>query len=255
MSSFKGQFNWIQSMRQGGCKAISFTLTCTNIFQSETFDAVIIDGTGQLQPMFFNQLTLSAKKSFHFDMDTVGWDWCQGDTFAILDKNRQIDKHAKWTLNIKVPAPGECRECHGTHKCKQCNGTGIITNNYTHEISSCEVCHGTGICQTCYVPFRNVENTSVNFQQNAMGGYGYNTLSETPSSQEVAKQRKIAALRQSIQDLQAKIERADWDERMMKLKGTDISSRRVYMSQVNLKFQYERQLSELQYKLQQLERL
>ena len=88
-----------------------------------------------------------------------------------------------------------------------------------------------------------------------MGGYGYNASSNVLSNQEASKQRKIAALRQSIQELQAKIERADWDERMMKLRGTDISSRRVYMSQVNLKFQYERQLSELQYKLQQLERL
>ena len=255
MSSFKGQFNWFQSMRQGGCKAISFTLTCTNIFQSETFDAAIIDGTGQLQPMVFTQLTLGAKKSLRFDMDTVGWDWCQGDTFAILDKNRQMDKHNKWTMNITVLASGECRDCHGTHKCKQCNGTGIVTNNYTHEVSSCDVCHGTGVCQACYVPFRNVATTSVNFQPNVMGGYGYNASSNVSSNQEAAKQRKIAALRQSIQDLQAKIERADWDERMMKLRGTDISSRRVYMSQVNLKFQYERQLCELQYRLQQMERL
>lgn len=253
--SFKGQFNWIQSMRQGGRKAISFTLTCTNLFQSETFDAAIIDGTGQLQPMMFTQLTLGAKKSLRFDMDTIGWDWCQGDTFAILDKNRQIDKHCKWTLNIKVPAPGECRDCHGTHKCKQCNGTGIVTNNHTHEISSCEVCHGTGICQTCYVPFRNVANSAPAFQSNAGTVYGCNSTSVDTSNKEAAKQRKIAALQQSIQELQVKIERADWDERIMKLRGTDISSRNVYMSQVNLKFQYERQLSELQYKLQQLENL
>ena len=253
--SFKGKFNWIQSMRQGGRKAISFTLTCTNIFQSETFDAAIIDGTGQLQPMVFTQLTLGAKKSLRFDMDTIGWDWCQGDTFAILDKNRQIDKHCKWTLNIKVPASGECRDCHGTHKCKQCNGTGIVTNNHTHEISSCEVCHGTGICQTCYVPFRNVANSSPAFQSNAGTVYGCNSTSVDTSNKEAAKQRKIAALQQSIQELQVKIERADWDERIMKLRGTDISSRNVYMSQVNLKYQYERQLSELQYKLQQLENL
>ena len=158
-------------------------------------------------------------------------------------------------MNIKVPAPGECRDCHGTHKCKQCNGTGLVTNNYTHEVSSCNVCRGTGVCQACYVPFRNVATTSVNFQPNVMGGYGYNASSNVSSNQEAAKQRKIAALRQSIQELQAKIERADWDERMMKLRGTDTSSRRVYMSQVNLKLQYERQLCELQYRLQQMEKL
>lgn len=95
--SFKGQFNWIQSMRQGGRKAISFTLTCTNLFKSETFDAAIIDSTGQQQPMLFSQLSLGAKKSFRFDMDTVGWDWCQGDTFAVLDK---MDKWAKITNGL-----------------------------------------------------------------------------------------------------------------------------------------------------------
>lgn len=253
--SFKGQFNWTQSMRQGGRKAISFTLTCTNIFQSETFDAVIIDDIGQLQPMFFNQLTLGAKKSLRFDIDTVGWDWCQGDTFAILGKNRQMDKRNKWRMNIRVPASGECRDCHGTHKCKQCNGTGIVANSYTHEISSCETCHGTGVCQACYVPFRNIVNANIGFQPNVMGGYGHNASCSAPSNQEIAKQRKIAALHRSIQELQAKIELADWEERMMKLRGTDISSRRVYMSQVNLKFQYEQQLGELQYKLQQLESL
>ena len=166
-----------------------------------------------------------------------------------------MGKDNKWTLNIHVPAPGECRDCHGTHKCKYCNGTGIVTNNYTHEISSCDVCHGTGICQNCYVPFRNVTNPTSVFQSNAGTGYGYNSTSVDSSNQEAAKQRKIATLRQRIQELQTKIERADWDERMMKLRGTDISSRRVYMSQVNLKYQYESQLTELQYKLQQLENL
>ena len=62
--SFKGQFNWIQSMRQGGRKAISFTLTCTNLFKSETFDAAIIDGTGQQQPMF--AIVIRRKKVFSF---------------------------------------------------------------------------------------------------------------------------------------------------------------------------------------------
>ena len=242
-------------MRQGGRKAISFTLTCTNLFKSETFDAAIVDGTGQLQPMLFSQLSLGSKKSFRFDIDTVGWDWCQGDTFAILDKNGQIGKANKWTLNIHVPAPGECHDCHGTHKCKQCNGTGIVTNNYSHEISSCEVCHGTGICQTCFVPFRNVTNLNSTFQQNVGTGYGDNKASIYSSNQEAAKQRKIMALRQSIQELQTKIDRADWDERFMKFRGTDISSRRVYMSQVSLKYQYEKKLSELQYQLQQLENL
>lgn len=50
-----------------------------------------------------------------------------------------------------------------------------------------------------------------------------------------------------------KIERADWDEKIMKLRGTDITFRNNYMSQVSLKYQYEKQLTNLQYELQQLE--
>lgn len=72
----------------------------------------------------------------------------------------------------------------------------------------------------------------------------------TPS---ITKQRKIESLRQRVQELQMKVERADWDERVMKLRGTDIASRHTYMSQVGLKYQYEKQLTNLQYELQQLE--
>lgn len=246
--SFRGEFNWIQCLHQGGRKAISFTLKCTNMFQTETFDAAIIDGNGQLQPMMFRQQRLAANKSLRFDFDTVGWDWCQGDTFAIIDKKGQMDKKNKWTLNLRVPAPGECRECHGTHKCKYCNGTGMITNHRQHEIESCTACHGTGVCQNCYVPFRNgAAGGTVGM------GSTYNPADmPNPSA---ARQHKADSLRQRIQELQAKLERAEWDERIMKLRGTDVSSRRVYMSQVGLKYQYERQLSELQYELQQLERL
>lgn len=249
--SFRGQFNWIQCIRQGGKKAVSFTLTCTNMFQSEVFDAAIMDGAGQLQPMLFRQEKLAAGKSFRFDFDTVGWDWCQGDTFAILDKKGQIDRRNQWTLNIRVPAPGECKECHGTHKCKCCHGTGMITNHHTHEVVSCEICHGTGICQICYVPFRNTVSNSYG----GTNGIGQMYSTANMPNPDAAKQRRIDALRQRIQELQMKIERADWDERIMKLRGTDVAARRVYMSQVQLKYQYERQLADLQYELQQLESL
>ena len=88
-------------------------------------------------------------------------------------------------------------------------------------------------------------------QQTAgMGGIYNTTNMPTPS---IAKQRKIETLRQRIQELQMKIERADWDEKIMKLRGTDITFRNNYMSQVSLKYQYEKQLTNLQYELQQLE--
>lgn len=248
--SFRGKFNWFQSIRQGGRKAISFTLTCSNMFQTETFDAVIIDGTGQNNPMFFHQERLAAGKSFRFDIDSVGWDWCQGDIFAILNKKGEIDKSNQWKLNIKVPAPGECKECHGTHKCKYCNGTGIITNYSTHDVTACTNCYGTGVCQGCYVPIRMTNTVGVGQQTAGMGSIYNTTNMPTPS---IAKQRKIETLRQRIQELQMKIERADWDEKIMKLRGTDITFRNNYMSQVSLKYQYEKQLTNLQYELQQLE--
>lgn len=234
---FKGEFSWIQCMRQGGGKAISFTLTCNNMLQSETFDAAIIDGSGQLQPMMFRQLNLPAKKSFRFDFDTVGWDWCQGDIFAILDKKGQIDK--KWQLNLKVPAPGDCKECHGTHKCKYCNGTGRITNYKTHEMSSCQVCNGTGVCQTCYVPMRNQH-----FFDN-----GYNPM----PNPEINRQKRINDLRMRIYELQSKIDKMEWEERMRLRRGTISTSYMMSNSLLQLKYTYQMQLIKLQSELRNLE--
>lgn len=242
----KGQYSWIQCMRQGGRKAISFTLTCTNIFQSETFDAAIIDGSGQLQPMVFRQQALPAKKSLRFDYDTVGWDWCQGDIFAILDRQGQMAQ--QWPLNLQVPAPGECRECHGTHKCGACNGTGMATDRRTHTISHCATCHGTGICQTCYVPMRQtVQDIGTPY------GRTQGMTAGTQPNPDGARQRKIAAIRRQIEELQAKIAKCEKDEFIMQLRGTDITSHSVYSSQLGLKYKYQQQLIKQQYMLEQLE--
>lgn len=250
--SFKGQFYWIQSIRQGGRKAISFTLTCTNIFQSETFDATIVAGTGQVQPMMFRQQTIKAKESFRFDFDTVDWDWCQGDIFAILDKKGQMAQ--KWVLNLKTYAPGECPECHGTHKCRQCNGTGIITNRRSHTINSCTVCNGTGICQTCFIPMRNTSiisggNPIYTPTGNTYHGGGQGTNADA------ARQRKIAALKSRISELRAKLDDAKYEERVMKLRGTDVTSHTVYTTHASLVYRYEKSLIELQHQLSQLEQM
>lgn len=68
-------------------------------------------------------------------------------------------------------------------------------------------------------------------------------------------QRKIEALRQTIRELQAKIEQAEWDRRMMQLDGLDRSSHITYSSQLELKYQYELQLIQAQHELQQLENM
>lgn len=239
---FIGSFDWFTSLHQGGKRAISFTLTCKNMLMPETFDCAIIDSTGQQLTQIRRRLKLKPNESFTFNYDTCGWDWCQGDFFAILGKNDKIQE--RWDLNLRVYGRGECPECHGSHRCVKCNGTGTIRNQHTHTISTCPTCNGTGVCQKCYVPMRSGTNL-------ANEVYG-NVQMPNP---EMNRQRKIAALRKSISELQSKIERTDWDLRMMQLKGMDVSSHTTYSSQLELKFQYERQLTQAQYELQQLESL
>ena len=238
----QGKYSWFESLNQGGKKAVSFTLTCDNLFQSETFDCAIVDGTGQLPPQIRRQLKLKPKESFRFDYDTCGWNWCQGDYFAILGKDDQLLK--RWDLNLKVYGRGECPECHGTHKCRQCGGNGYVKDYGSHTITSCRACRGTGVCQTCYVPIR---------QGTPLAKEVYSGVS-VPDAAE-SRQRKIAALRQTISDLQSKIEKAEWDVRMMQVKGMDVFSHTAYSAQLELKHQYERQLIHAQYELSQLEGL
>lgn len=238
--SLRGSFEWFRSLHQGGRKAISFTLTCRNMFQREIFDCAIIDSTGQTPPLIRRQLALKPNESFTFNFDTCGWDWCQGDFFAILEKNDKVGQ--RWDLNLKVYGRGECPECHGSHRCGKCNGTGTIKDARSHTLSACTTCSRTGVCQTCYVPVR-VGSTMANAVN---GGV------QMPNP-EMSRQRKIAALQKTIGDLQAKIEKTEWDIRMMQLKGMDMASRMAYSSQLELKHQYERQLIQAQYELQQLE--
>lgn len=238
--SFRGSFDWYTSLNQGGKKAISFTLTCKNMLMPETFDCAIIDSTRQQPTQIRRRLKLKPNESFTFNYDTCGWNWCQGDAFVILGKNDKI--HKRWDLNLKVYGRGECPECHGSHRCVKCNGTGTIRNNYNHTISSCPTCNGTGICQKCYVPMR----AGTNLANEVYGGI------QMPNP-ELSRLRRISALQKTTNDLQSKIEKAEWDARMMQRKGMDVSSHISYSSQLELKHQYERQLTQAQYELQQLE--
>ena len=238
--SFRGSFSWFNSLHQGGKRAISFTLTCSNMFQRETFDCAIIDSTGQTPTQIRRQLKLKPNESFTFNYDTCGWNWCQGDYFAILEKKDKIKK--RWDLELKIYGRGECPECHGSHRCIKCNGNGTITDHRTHTVLKCKTCNGTGFCQKCYVPIRGADPLSNEV-------YGNGSLPNVDAN----RQRKIAALQRTISDLQAKIEKVDWDARMMQRKGTDVSLHMVYSSHIELKHQYERQLLNAQHELQQLE--
>lgn len=239
--SLKGSFNWFYSKRQGGKKAISFTLLCDNLFQSETFDCAIIDSSGQVPPQIRRQITLKAKQYFRFDYDTCDWNWCAGDFFAILGKNDTIDN--RWNLDIKVYGMGECPECHGTKKCMACNGNGVLYQNQSHMYLSCTHCNGTGICQTCYVPIRQI------------GSIGNNTTGNANSYKDNTRQLKINALRELITDLQSKIEKEEWSARMMQIRGIDSFSRTAYSSQSEIIHIYKKQLINALHELQQLENI
>ena len=70
--NLKGEFSWIQSLRLGGRKAISFTLKCTNLLYDETFNAAILDGSGSSQPLYFT-ISLSPLENL-LDLITILWD-------------------------------------------------------------------------------------------------------------------------------------------------------------------------------------
>ena len=236
----RGSFDWFRSLHQGGKKAISFTLTCDNMITNEIFDCAIIDSTGQQPTQVRRQLKLKPNESMTFNYDTCGWDWCQDDYFVILGKGDAIKK--RWDLNLKIYGRGECPECHGSHRCVKCNGSGILKNVHTHSMSTCPTCNGTGECQKCYVPLRAGSSlASVVYGGGAIPNPG------------LSRQRKMEALRRTIADLQSKIEREELNQRMMQWKGMDIAARVAYSSQMELKHQYERQLIQAQYELQQLE--
>lgn len=231
--SLKGQFNQIISQRVQGMKIYSFTLTNSAWLGSETFDAMLCDAYGQ-QPWYYRNQTLKAGQSFRFDFDTVDWQWCQGDFFAILGrKDKIVDK---WVLNLKEYAPGECPECHGTHKCRHCNGQGY-SFSFNAGVSQCPYCGGTGICSTCDIPRRTPKPMSGGpsgaYQQQGSGRRG----------------RSAAQIQMDINDLLRKINQVDWDIKQMQITGRDVTSHRVYMSYVNLKYQYEKQMLRLQQEL------
>ena len=115
-------------------------------------DCIISDEFNQ-QPWFFRGQQFKAGRSYRFDFDTVNWQWYQHDYFAILGKNDKIVQ--RWQLNLKEYGPGECPDCHGTHRCKHCNGQGFtFPPGHLSVYQMCTACGGTGVCQRCDIPLR-----------------------------------------------------------------------------------------------------
>lgn len=151
--SFKGTFRRVPSSRLGNIIILSFELKCTNMMFGETVDVGLFPSDGS-QPWYFRDLKFKAGQTYVFNHDTVDWSWYQGDYAAILGKNNQIID--RWELRLKEYGPGECPDCHGTKKCRACNGRGLIfpTGKIWEEYQSCKACGGTGICHTCDIPRR-----------------------------------------------------------------------------------------------------
>lgn len=151
---FSGHFEKVASTRGYGTRMWSFVLKCNSLLFDETVDCMISDANEQ-QPFFFRAQTFKAGRKYRFDYDTVDWFWYKDDYFAILGKNDRIVK--KWTLDLKEYRPGECPTCHGTKKCRRCNGQGYIyPKGKPWEFSECPECGGTAECQTCNVPIRRI---------------------------------------------------------------------------------------------------
>ena len=88
--------------------------------------------------------------------------------------------------------------------------------------------------------------------------FGSTVATNTNPNVEMSRERKIAALRKRIMELEQMISQCDFDERMRKLRtanfGYDTSRTTDDMRQAQLKYTYQSQLIQLQSELEQLER-
>ena len=241
------KFEWQRygSLRKGGQLSISLLITCTRWYRSEKVAFKLIDGTGQIPPKD-GYIELKAGEGVRIDFDTYDWDWCDGDTIIVFDnKGNESERHV---LRMQSYPPGQCPECHGTHLCSMCKGKGRVMDKM-HMLSTCPQCLGTGLCQTCYVPTRVMHQLNIPYGSSMATGINPNV--------EGSKERRIATLRRYIYDLQQKIERCEWEERMQQLRssihGTSSSSYTMQMSKLQLKFKYQQLLQNAQNELQQLE--
>lgn len=234
---FKGQFSWITSLHQGGRKAISFTLKNTNLLKTATFDIAIVDGSNLIPTKYFRGQKLRAGQYATYDIENGAWDWAQGDFICILDsKGRQIPD-LTWILRLPELAPGECKDCHGSHQCNSCGGTGRILNRYTHTYQPCTICRSTGICQTCFIPTRQNSPNSPLYMANVPG--------VSPSSS-ATNARKAEAIRAQIQELEHKVYLLEQENLNIQRNGQTLSLRSIFENNNNLIHRYKIEMLNLQ---------
>lgn len=138
----------------------SFILHNDDWFGSQQLTVVLAD-MGMVHHQSFT-IELKAGQAIELDVRNTSWDWCIGDVAIILDKKGKEKK--RWSFQPRVYGVGECPDCHGTHRCRACDGRGRWPDNMRNYVY-CPTCHGTGVCQTCYIPTRNEQGVSPAIQQ------------------------------------------------------------------------------------------
>ncbi len=155
---FSVTFQRKPSQRFGGMALYSCILECTNFLFGETVTVALIPSDGS-QPWYFRDLKFSPGTKYEFSKDTVDWDWYQDDVIAVLDDDGKVQE--SWRFHKTEYGPGECPDCHGTKRCRNCNGRGFFmprfsSGGYASSINDlqCQACSGTGVCQTCDIMYR-----------------------------------------------------------------------------------------------------
>lgn len=222
----EGKFVRKPSVKALGIQIYSFSLKNTNFFQTEVVNLLLSDAS-MSRHRVFRGLEIAAGETIVIDVDSVGWDWCQDDFCASIDSAGNIIK--KWAFHLAGYNQGGCPECGGSKRCRKCNGQGYPMDYVNFRVQACRYCGGTGICMTCYTPQR----------QSAYAGQSTGTLSD----------RSRSDIQNRIIELQAKLDRVEWDMRRMELDGTSVSSPSVYSSYSQLRYAYATQIIALQSKL------
>ena len=98
--SFKGTFKRVPSSRLANIVILSFELKCTNMMFGETVDVGLFPSDGS-QPWYFRDLKFKAGQTYVFNLDTVNWEWFQGDYAAILGKDNKIIENQKTISSLE----------------------------------------------------------------------------------------------------------------------------------------------------------
>lgn len=212
----------------------SLRIANTSLLGSEDVQLMLSDRLGSQQQQL--RFTLRARQSEQIDVRTVGWDWCRGDYAALLHGNRI---RTRWDF----PPPMEtCPECHGSHRCLRCGGTGRFMIGGEQFV--CRACGGSGICQRCFVPERNHGNAGFTSPQTP--------VAQQQTTTERRRGRPRAVILGDIKKTERELEDLRYDHWQRTEIRKDFNS--YTMFQANQKVELEYRLKRLYAELAEAER-